>query len=120
MKKALVIMALALLTLPAASAWQDSVTFGASYARSFQGHTAAAVLTVGIPVASWKLNPLVTAKLNVEVNAAATNTNEFQGGPGASITLEDQFVMLRLGLGYIPGDLGCCWNIGISKVVAKW
>ena len=113
-------MALCLLASAACAGWQDDVTFGAGYARSFKGHTAAAVLTVGIPVASWRLSPLVTAKVNVEASAAATNTDSFQGGPGASVTLENQFVMIRFGVGYIPGDVGACWTIGVSKVVAAW
>ena len=120
MKPILLVMALIALALPSQGAWTDDLTLGVAYARSLEGHTAATIVTVGIPLHEWAAGPLATLSLNAEMVGAAVNTNEFQGGPGASLTLINPMLSLRIGGGYIPGDLEWCWYVGVSKPIARW
>lgn len=106
--------------IPAQSAWTDDLIVGAGYARSFEDHTAAAIVTVGFPVFERPAGPLTKLTINAEMNAASTNTEEFQGGPGLSVNLSNQIIALRVGVTYIPGDLGLCWVVGINKSIARW
>jgi hypothetical protein len=121
MKRFLIpVLALVLLALSAQANWTDGLTLGVAYAHSMERDVGAAIVTVGLPIHEWQAGPLTKLTFNIEMNAAATTTDVFQGGPGASFAFQNEVIALRLGAGYVPGDLGWCWYAGINKTLVRW
>jgi hypothetical protein len=97
--------------------WTDDLSFSTCYARSFTAHTAGVLFTVSIPLKEWSIAPLTSVRLNADMNGAMLNNEEFQGGPGLSATLKNQLISFKLGVGYVPGDLGGCWYLGLERAI---
>ncbi len=114
MKKAVLILALALLATGAWAVSLNDLSFSAGYARSFDKHAQGAIFTLSLPVHEWQIAPLTSLVLNVDANAVALNNSEFQGGPGGC----DYKDGCRFCGGVLRAD-GRCYGCGqIGRVVS--